>query len=102
MEEVPLINAGPVSHLEWSPLNQELCLMATTSGGKVLIWTHAFNHALASGPLSLKDWELASTRDLPGMHSLNSDAPLQLDCEHKIPAEQVCMFMPPSLLAIEN
>jgi hypothetical protein len=101
MEEVPLTNAGPVMHLEWTPLGQELCLMATTSGGKVLIWTHA-DRALASGPLSLKDWELVYVRDLTGMHSVNSDVPLQLDCECTMPAQQVCMFMPPSVLAIDN
>ena len=86
MEEVPLTNAGPVLHLEWSPLDQELCLMATTSGGRVLIWTHAFDHAFASGPFGLKDWELVYTRDLTGMYSVDSDVPLQLDCEHTVPA----------------
>ncbi len=66
IEEAPLTNAGPVLHLEWSPLDQELCLMATASGGKVLIWTTA----LASGPLSIKYWKLVYIRDLTGMLSL--------------------------------
>lgn len=99
MEEVRLTNAGPVVHLEWSPLDQELCLMATTSGGRVLIWTHAFDHAFASGPLGLKDWELVYIRDLTGMYSVNSDVPLLLDCEHTLPAAHSrstcsCAFFP--------
>ena len=60
--------------------------MATTSGGKVLIWKHAFDHALTSGPLGLKDWELVYIKDLTGVHSVNSDVPLQLGCEHTVPA----------------
>ena len=76
-------DAGQVLHLEWSPSNQAVHLMITTASGRCLIWSHGLLHGCSAAPVSLKDWRLDHTQQLPGLTGL-TDCQISLDSVHLV------------------
>ena len=61
--------------LEWAPPGLELCLLATTASGEILLWRHGALNVFVSSPLSLKDWQLDHVRQLPSSPGRRSYQP---------------------------
>ena len=70
LEDDYATDASQVLHLEWSPSGQAFHLMITMASGRCLIWGHGLPHGRSAAPVSLKDWHLDHTQQLPGLTGL--------------------------------
>ena len=68
-----LIEADHLLDLKWSPSGQAVYLLVATASGRCLLWSHGLLHGCSAAPVSLKDWHLDHTEQLPGLTGLPPD-----------------------------
>lgn len=99
LEDEYLTDAGQVLHLEWSPSGQAVHLMITTASGRFLIWSYGLLHGCSAATVSLKDWHLDHTQQLPGLTGL-TDSEISSDSVQLMTKRRVvvpCGHMWPSV-----